>query len=98
MNSKKVISLVIALVCLALIPVLWIFAVQALPSVETLRASGQSNTIGPLIFTWGLVVIGALAAILVAWLGYASVDRQTEATTTARGPEKPRPVDMQTRP
>jgi hypothetical protein len=95
MNSNKVIATVMALVSLALIPVLWMFGAQSLPSLGSLETSGQGNNFGPLLFTWALILMASVAAVLVAWLCYASVERRAEGT--APRPEKPRPVDAPTR-
>jgi hypothetical protein len=76
---NRVVSTLIALFCLALIPVLWMFGAQSLPSVATLESTGQENTVGPLMFTWSLILLASVAAVLVAWLCYASADRRTDS-------------------
>jgi hypothetical protein len=78
-NLNKIVSTLVALLSLALIPVLWMFGAQALPSVGTLESTGQGNTIGPLMFTWALIVLASFAAVLVAWLCYVSADRRSDS-------------------
>jgi hypothetical protein len=95
MNANKVISTLMALLSLALIPVLWMFGAQSLPSLGSPETSGQGNNFGPLLFTWGLILMASVAAVLVAWLCYASVEDRAE--DTARRPEKPQPADAPTR-
>lgn len=72
MNRNAVTSTIAALVALALIPVVWWFAIAAIPPLTEIRRQASGNRLGPWIFTWALVWIAAFAAILVAWLCYST--------------------------
>jgi cell division protein FtsX len=72
MNRNAVTSTIAALVALALIPVVWWFADAAIPPLTEIQTQASGNRLGPWFFTWALVWITALAAILVAWLCYST--------------------------
>ena len=72
MKRNAVTSTIAALVALALIPLVWFFATEAIPPLTEIRAQVSGNRLGPWLFTWALVWVAALAAILVAWLCYAT--------------------------
>ena len=74
MNRSKVASIIAAVISLAMIPALWIFAFGAVPALEVVRTDQSGGRMGPWVFTWGLVWIASLAALVVAWLCYASLD------------------------
>lgn len=74
MNRSRVASIVAAVVSLVMIPVLWIFALEAIPALEVVRGDQSGGRMGPWVFTWALVWTASLAAVVVAWLCYASLD------------------------
>ena len=72
MKRNAVTSTIAALVALALIPLVWFFATEAIPPLTEIRTQVSGNRLGPWMFTWALVWVAALAAILVAWLCYTT--------------------------
>ena len=87
MNRSAVVSKLYALVCLAMVPVLWAFATDAIPPVDIIRTEPNGNRMGPWVFTWGLVWVAVAAAIVVAWLCYASARASSGASAT-RSPQR----------
>lgn len=66
-------SIIAAIVCLALVPVLWIVAKMAIPPLGVVVLETTSGgRLGPWMFTWALVWIATLAALVVAWLCYST--------------------------
>ena len=57
---------------IAMIPVLWWVALDAIPPLKTIVAESSGNRLGPWVFTWALVWIASGAALFVAWLCYWS--------------------------
>jgi hypothetical protein len=64
----------VAIVCLAMLPALWVFARLAVPSLSEVSAETSGGRLGPWWFTWGLIWVAALSALVVAWLAFASRD------------------------
>jgi len=77
MNRSRMASIIAAVVSLAMIPVLWAFAFGAIPPLEVVERDASGGRMGPWVFTWALVWIASLAAVVVAWLCYASLDDAT---------------------
>ena len=59
---------------LATIPAVWMFAFGAVPSFATVQGDTAGGRMGPWVFTWALVWVATLAALVVAWLCYVSLD------------------------
>jgi len=74
MSRNRMASIIAAVVSLAMIPLLWVFAFDAIPALDVVRADQSGGRMGPWVFTWALVWLASLAAIVVAWLCYASLD------------------------
>jgi hypothetical protein len=74
MNRSRMASIIAAVVSLAMIPALWIFAFDAIPALAVVRGDQSGGRMGPWVFTWALVWLATLNAVLVAWLCYASLD------------------------
>jgi len=74
MNRSRMASIIAAVASLAMIPALWIFAFGAIPALEVVKGDQSGGRMGPWVFTWALVWVASLAAIVVAWLCYASLD------------------------
>jgi hypothetical protein len=72
MNRNAVPSMIIALIALACVPILWLFATDAIPPLSVIRSQTSGNRIGPWVFTWALVLVACAAALGVAWLAYSS--------------------------
>jgi hypothetical protein len=72
MNRNAVPSTIIAVIALACMPVLWRFATAAIPPLSVIETQSAGNRLGPWMFTWALVWVGCLAALLVAWLAFSS--------------------------
>jgi len=72
--SRKNIVAIVALVSLAMLPALWIFARIAVPPLSEIAAETSGGRIGPWYFTWALIWLAGISAVLVAWLAYASRD------------------------
>jgi hypothetical protein len=78
---SRITSIVYLVVSLALIPVVWMFAYEALPSLSsTMADTGKGSNFGPLIFTWALICMATAGALLVAWLSYSSAGLSDEVT------------------
>ena len=71
-RGHSTIAALVALVALALIPLVWFFAAEAIPPLTEIRTQVSGNRLGPWMFTWALVWVAAFAAILVAWLCYTT--------------------------
>jgi hypothetical protein len=67
----------VAVVCLAMLPALWVFARIAVPTLSEVSAETSGGRLGPWWFTWALIWVAGLAAIVVAWLAYSSRDSDT---------------------
>jgi hypothetical protein len=74
MNRSRAASIVAAVLSVAMIPVLWIFSFMAIPPLAVVQADKSGGRMGPWVFTWALVWIASLAALVVAWLCYVSLD------------------------
>ena len=77
LKRSKLASLVAAVASLALIPVVWAFAFQAIPALQVVRTEQAGGRLGPWAFSWVLVWIATLSCVGVAWLCYSSVDDAT---------------------
>jgi cell division protein FtsX len=64
--------LVGVVVSLALVPVLWWVAFDAIPPLQAINAESSGNRFGPWVFTWALVWMATGVALFVAWLSYLS--------------------------
>jgi hypothetical protein len=85
--NRNAVSTIIAMVALACVPVLWLFATEAIPPLRVIRAqAGGGNRLGPWAFTWALVLVGCLAALGVAWLAYSS-GRRSNASPVSTKPQ-----------
>jgi hypothetical protein len=69
---------IVAIVCLAMLPALWVFARLAVPTLSEVAAETSGGRLGPWWFTWALIWVAALSALVVAWLALAS--RETGGT------------------
>jgi hypothetical protein len=74
MNRGKAASIVAVVLSLAMIPVLWIVAFGAIPALAVVQSDQSGGRMGPWVFTWALVWLASLAALVVAWLCYVSLD------------------------
>jgi hypothetical protein len=74
MDRSKAASMVAVVLSLAMIPILWIFALDAVPALAVVQGDKSGGRMGPWVFTWALVWLGSLAALIVAWLCYVSLD------------------------
>ena len=72
MHRKSFNSIVAALICLALVPALWVFARIAIPPFSAIVEETSGGRVGPWFFTWALIWVAALSALVVAWLSYSS--------------------------
>jgi hypothetical protein len=77
MNRSRAASIVATVLSLAMIPVLWVFAFDAIPALAVVQGDKSGGRMGPWVFTWALVWLASLAALIVAWLCYASIDDST---------------------
>ena len=77
MNRNRVASMVAVVLSLATIPAVWIFAFGAVPALEIVQGDKAGGRMGPWVFTWALVWVATLAALVVAWLCYVSLDDST---------------------
>ena len=68
MNQKPGIWIAATIVALAQVPFLWIFSLAGMPSLKNTLASGTADVLGVWIFTWGMVWLASLAALVVAWI------------------------------
>ena len=66
--------MVAVVLSLATIPAVWIFAFGAVPSLQAVQSETAGGRIGPWVFTWALVWVATVAALVVSWLCYASLD------------------------
>lgn len=84
MKQTRAGSIAAIAVSLALIPVVWMFALGAIPPLAVVRAETSGGRLGPWAFTWVLVWIATLGCIGVAWLSYASLvaDRTSDHQTS----------------
>ena len=87
MSSLNARLLLIASVAsLASIPLsLWV-AFESIPPLSIIRTEVAGNRTGPWVFTWGLVWIAVIAAVLVAWLSYLA----SRMANGVSGPERSR--------
>jgi hypothetical protein len=74
MNRNRTASMVAVVLSLATIPAVWIFAFGAVPSLQAVQSETAGGRIGPWVFTWALVWVATVAALVVSWLCYASLD------------------------
>jgi hypothetical protein len=74
MRRSKPGTIVASLVSLAMIPVVWMFALEAIPSLETVQTETAGGRMGPWVFTWGLVWVATIACAMVAWLCYTTLN------------------------
>lgn len=74
MKRSRMASLVASVFSLALVPFMWAFAFDGLPSLQTVRAETSGGRMGPLLFAWTLVWIATLCCVGVAWVCYSSLD------------------------
>ena len=72
MNRPPVLSMVISVTILAFVPVLIALGVYELPSLTEIRASHTADIIGVWLMTWGLIVLGIAAALMVSWLAWTA--------------------------
>jgi hypothetical protein len=77
MNRNRVASLVAVVLSLAMIPAVWMFAFGAIPALAIVEGDKSGGRMGPWIFTWALVWVATIAALVVAWLCYVSLDDST---------------------
>jgi len=77
MSRSRAASMIAVVLSIAMIPVLWIFAFGAIPSLAIVQSDKSGGRMGPWIFTWALVWVASLAALVVAWLCYVSLDDST---------------------
>jgi hypothetical protein len=74
MKRNRLASLVAAVMSLAMIPLLWIVAFDALPTLAVVRAETSGGRVGPWAFAWAIVWIATLSCLGVAWLCYATFE------------------------
>ena len=74
MSRNRTASLVAVVLSLAMIPAVWIFAFMAIPALQVVQGDVSGGRMGPWVFTWALVWVATIAACVVAWLCYASLD------------------------
>jgi uncharacterized membrane protein YdbT with pleckstrin-like domain len=74
LQRSKTSSMIASIVSVLLIPVLWMFAFEAIPALKTVQADVSGGRMGPWVFTWGLVWVATLACVVVAWLCYISTN------------------------
>ena len=72
MNQNTLLLRIAAVISLATIPVILWFATEAVPPMATIRIEEHGNRMGPWVFTWGLVWLAVIAALLVACVCYLS--------------------------
>jgi hypothetical protein len=77
MKRTKVSSMIAIALSLLLVPTVWIFAFDAIPSFQVVQADTSGGRMGPWVFTWALVWIATFACFVVAWLCYSSLDDAT---------------------
>ncbi len=85
MKRTRLGSIAAIAVSLALIPVVWMFALDAIPPLAVVRAETSGGRLGPWAFTWVLVWIATVGCIGVAWLSYASLvtDRTSDSQASS---------------
>ena len=81
MNLNARLLLIGSLASLASIPLSLWFALDSIPPLSVIRTEVAGNRMGPWVFTWGLVWIAVLAAILLAWLSYLASRMATDDST-----------------
>jgi hypothetical protein len=74
MKRSRFASLAAAALSLAMVPVLWWVAFEALPSLAVVRAETSGGRIGPWAFAWAIVWLATFSCVGVAWLCYATFD------------------------
>jgi hypothetical protein len=74
MNRSKAASIIAMVLSLAMIPAVWMFAFGTVPDLAVVRGDQAGGRMGPWVFTWALVWVATIAALVVAWLCYASHD------------------------
>ena len=74
MNRGKAASVITTVLSLATIPAVWMFAFGAIPALDVVKGDTAGGRMGPWVFTWALVWVATLAALVVAWLCYFSLD------------------------
>ena len=74
MKRSRLSSMIAVVLSLAMVPALWKFAFDAVPSLEVVRAETSGGRVGPWFFTWALVWIATFGCFAVAWLCYSSLD------------------------
>ena len=61
------------------VPVVWWFAVDAIPSLGIIRTEVAGNRFGPWLFTWALVWVTTFSALALAWVAYSVVKGQRDS-------------------
>jgi sterol desaturase/sphingolipid hydroxylase (fatty acid hydroxylase superfamily) len=74
MSRNHTASLVAAVLSLAVIPAVWLFAFGAIPAHAIVVKDAAGGRMGPWVFTWALVWVATIAALVVAYLCYSSND------------------------
>jgi hypothetical protein len=74
MKRSRMSSIAAAAVSLVMVPILWIFALDAIPALDVVRHDASGGRMGPWVFTWALVWIASIAAVVVAWLCYTATE------------------------
>jgi hypothetical protein len=74
MSRNRTASLIAVVLSLAIIPAVWLFAFGAIPALAIVKGDAAGGRMGPWVFTWALVWVASIAALVVAWLCYVSLD------------------------
>ena len=85
MNRPPLKAMVAAAFALSLGPLVVIFGVIDLPSLGEIRASKTADIFGVWVMTWGLILLGVAASVVVAWLAWTSeaATQELEVSTTS---------------
>ena len=76
MNQKPGVWIAAMIVALAQVPFLWMFSLAGMPSLQSTRSTGAADVLGVWVFTWAMIWIASLAALVVAWLcGAGAIER-----------------------
>jgi hypothetical protein len=72
MNRPPLSSIVASGIAIVCAPALIMFGLDGMPSLVAIKATHTADILGVWVMTWGLIWIGVVAAVGVAWLAWSS--------------------------
>ena len=84
MTATRSVRTAMGFVALLLVPVAWVFTLDAVPSLADTRASHTADIVGVWAFTWSLTWVATICAIGLAWMCWSLNRQETREAPEAR--------------